>query len=158
MHGRRNGGKVCCDVMLVAILANEMQQLLHGWNFHHSGATKRFKRIVGESPAAYVAAHAARGIIRGKARERHLPGFDLPDYRAESVFHAHGSGNDCLIVHFCALEEMLRQVAAMEADGFVWIFSVVVIPIEQRAGRLRGEAKHMHAEHTANIHFACAGH
>lgn len=45
----------------------------------------------------------------------------------------------------------------MEATCLVWIFSVIVVPVQQSAGSLRGQLQRTHAEHSAHIHFASAG-
>src|SRR5580658_5631781 len=52
-HSRFADGGVHCgeirrDVMLEAVLANVMQQLLHFGNFDDAGAAESFERIVGE--------------------------------------------------------------------------------------------------------------
>ena len=49
------------------------------------------------------------------------------------MFSLPRSGNDFLEVHSDALEEVLGQIAAMEADGLIGIVAVVVVPIEQGA-------------------------
>jgi hypothetical protein len=46
----------------------------------------------------------------------------------------------------------------MEADRLVGIVAVVVVPVEQRAGRFRGQLQGVHADHAADIHFAGARH
>ena len=50
VHRRRDARKIRGHVMLEAVLADVVQQLLHARNLHHARAAERFQRIVGESP------------------------------------------------------------------------------------------------------------
>ncbi len=67
------------DVMLEAVLADEVQQFLQPRNLHHTGAAERRKRIIGESPLADVAANTCRCDRRSRsARMSSGLAFTLP--------------------------------------------------------------------------------
>ena len=46
----------------------------------------------------------------------------------------------------------------MKADRLVGVGTVVVVPVEQSGRRAGRQLQRMHAEHTADVHFAGAGH
>ncbi len=105
--------------------------------------------IVGEFAFADVAVDGAFQVIGGEAGVAHGAGFHQALTGAVGVFAAHRAGDDLLEIHLHGLEEMLGQIAAVEADGLVGIVAVVVVPIEQRAGSLAGELQRVHADHAA---------
>src|SRR6266851_2698221 len=143
--------------MLEAVLADIAQQFLQPGNFNHSGTAKRLERIVRESPATRIAADFCGNIVSGKAGETHGAGFDSSHACPESIFHADGSSDDRLVVHFHLTEEMLGKIAAVEADRFVGIGAVIVIPVEQGAWALRSELQGVHAKNSADVYFTSAG-
>src|SRR5208283_3587838 len=124
---------------------------------HHSGPAEGIQGIVGESAFADIAANPAGAIVGGKAREAHRARLHAADAGSEGVFAAHRPGDDFLEIHAHVLEEVLGKVAAMEADGLVGIVAVVVVPVEQGAGRFRGEAQGVHGDGAADVDFAGAG-
>ena len=95
-------------------------------------------------------------IVSGEAGEGHGRGFDLADHGAEGVELADGAGDDLLKIHAHVGEEMFRKIGAVEADGFIGIVAVVVVPIQQGAGRAGGQTQGVHADHAGDIHFAGA--
>ena len=127
-------------------------------NLHHAGAAERRQRIVGELALADVAIDGAFQIVGGEAREAHRAGLHQAFAGAVGVLAADGAGDDLLEIHLDALEEVLRQVAAVEADGLVGIVAVVVVPVEQGAGSFAGQLQGVHADHAADIDFAGARH
>src|SRR6185437_11408358 len=76
---------------------------------------------------------------------------------AVRILPSHGAGYDRLIVHLHVFEERLRQIAAVEAYGLVWIIPVVVVPIQESARRTGRECKRVHADGAAHVHLACTG-
>ena len=76
-----------------------------------------------------------RTVVGGEPRKTHRRRPSLCPPGAKSVVFADSARNDRLEIHPNILEEMLRQIAAVEADGFVRIFAVIVVPVQQRAGR-----------------------
>src|SRR5580693_9563330 len=116
--------------MLEAVFTNVTQQFLHVRNFHHTGAAESFQRIVGKSPFADVTANHSILIVSGKTRETHRSGLHLAHARSEGIVLSHRAGDDLLVIHAHFLEKVLGQIAAMEADGLVWILAVVIVPIE----------------------------
>src|SRR5204863_7651435 len=62
LNGARHRREVRRDVVLETVLTDVAKELLHLRNFHNSGATKCFQRIVGEFPFAHVAANHTAGI------------------------------------------------------------------------------------------------
>src|ERR1022692_407113 len=158
LHGARHGGHVGGYVMLEAVFADEAQQGLKVRNLHHAGAAEGSQRIVGELALADVAIDAAFQIVGGEAREAHRAGLHQALAGAVSVLAAHRAGDDLLEVHLDTLEEVLRQVAAMEAHGLVGIVAVVIVPVEQGARGFAGQLQGVHADHAADIHFAGARH
>ena len=74
------------------------------------------------------------------------------------VLLADGARDDELVVHLHAfVEEVLGQVGAVEADGLVGVVAVVVVPVEQRGGRLAGERERVHAERAEDVDLAGGG-
>ena len=45
----------------------------------------------------------------------------------------------------------------MEANGFVGIVGVIIVPVEESAGRLRGELERVHTDDAGDVDFAGAG-
>src|SRR5581483_5462703 len=120
------------------------------------GAAEGVQRIVSEAAIADIAADAAFAIARGETGVAHGRGFDAAHASTEGVQLADRSGNDLLEIHFDVGEEVLGEIAAVEADGLVWIITIIVVPIEQRAGRSGGEPQGMHADNADDIGFARA--
>ena len=131
MYRSSHGGKVGSNVVLEAVLANVVQQLLHFWNFNHSRAAKGIQRIVCKTTFAYIATYLAGSIIRRKAREAHLLRLDKSNHGALCVFLADRAGDDFLEVHLERPEEMFRQISAVKANCLIGISPVIVIPIKQ---------------------------
>src|SRR5438874_811460 len=111
--------------MLEAVLADVAQQLLQAGNLDHARAAEGLERIGREGAAADVAAHFSRQVICREPGKAHGAGLDPPDAGPECVRLPHSAGNDLLEIHPDALEEMLRQVAAMEADRLIGFLTVV---------------------------------
>src|SRR6266567_8981371 len=154
MNSRSDVREVGGDVVLKAVLADKMQQLLHSSNLDNSCATEGVQRVVSESALANVAAYRARRVVGGEASEAHGIGLDQPHACAKCVLLAHCAGNDFLEIHLCRAEEMLGQVRAMEAYRLVRVFAVVVIPIEKCRRSAGGELERVHREHATNVSFA----
>src|SRR5271154_4280288 len=114
-------------MMLKSVLADVMQQLLQLVNLDHANSAESIQRIVGKRALAYIPANHASGVVGREARKAHRPRLHSADHRSERVVLAHGSGDDLLEIHAHILEEMLGQVAAMEADGLVRIVSIVIV-------------------------------
>ncbi len=96
-------------------------------------------------------------VIGGEAREAHRASLHAAHAGAEGVLLAHRAGDDGLEVHDDVFKEVLRQIGAVEADALVRIAAVVVVPVEQRAGRLAGQRERVHAHHAADVDFARGG-
>src|ERR1035438_9485133 len=158
LHGTGDGGHVGGYVMLEAVFADKAQQGLEMENFHDAGTAESDQRIVGELALSHVAIDAAFQIVGGEAREAHRAGLHQALAGAVGVLAAHRAGDDLLEVHLDALEEVLRKIAAMEADGLVGIVAVVIVPVEQGAWRFAGQLQRVHADHAADIHLAGARH
>ena len=140
IHRRRYRGQVGRDVVFETVLADEMQQLLHMGNLNDTRATKGVQWVVGELALADVASHPPGCVVGGEAGKAHLFRLDQSHTRTERVFFTHGAGNDFLEIHFHRTKEVLGQIRAMEADRFIGISSVVIVPVEKRGGRLRSQA------------------
>src|SRR4051794_6914343 len=123
-------------MMLEASLADVSEQVLQLWYLDDARAAEGLQGIVGEVALADVAPHLAFAVISGEARIAHRRSLHTADAGAEGVLLTDGAGDDLLEVHADVLEEVLGQVAAVEADSLVRIAAVVVIPIEQCAWRL----------------------
>src|ERR1700722_6524863 len=134
MYRAGGAGKIRSHMMLETILANVAQQLLQAGNLHNAHATKCVQRIVGERAFADVTADHARRIVSREAGKAHRSGFYAADDGAECVLFADSACDDLLKIHADVLKKMLRQVAAMEADGFIRIVAVIIVPVEQGAG------------------------
>src|SRR6185369_11878839 len=144
-------------MMLEPGFANVVQQFLHVRNLPDACSAERLQRIVCEFSFTHVSANRSVEVIGGEAGIGHCPGFDSADTGAEGVVLTDGSGNDLLEVHAYVAEEVLWKVAAVEADGFVGIVAVVVVPVQKGTGSFRCERQCMHAHHAADIDFASAG-
>src|SRR5271154_1097315 len=151
-----DGGKISGDVVLESVFADVTKEFLHPRDLHDSRTAKSFQRVVREVTNADVAADSAGAVVGGKACVAHGAGLNATNTSPESIVLSDGTGNDFLEVHFDVTEEMLGQVAAVEADVFVGIATVVIVPIQQGTGRFRSQTEAMHAEHAANVYFASA--
>src|SRR5271154_5765396 len=151
-----DGGKISGDVVLESVFADVTKEFLHPRDLHDSRTAKSFQRVVREVTSTGVTANSAGAVVGGKACVAHGAGLNATNTSPESIVLSDGTGNDFLEVHFDVTEEMLGQVAAVEADGFVGIATVVIVPIQQGAGRFRSQTEAMHAEHAANVYFASA--
>src|SRR5690348_3119954 len=139
VQDRTDRGQVGGYVVLEPLLANVAQQMLHSRNFNDACAAEGFERIVRELPIPHIAAYFPGVIVGGKAGVAHGAGFHAAYAGAEGIFFPHGASDDRLKIHVHVGEEMLGQVAAVETDGLIRIATVVVIPIEQRTRRARGQ-------------------
>src|SRR5208282_2993771 len=157
VNGGGNRGKICGDVMFEAVFADVAEQFLEMRDFYYAGAAKGFEGIVGESAFTDVARDFSGEIVGGETRETHWATFYAADAGAESVVLADRARDDFLKVHADILKKMLRQIAAVEADGFIGIFGVIVVPVEEGAGRLRGELQGVHTNDASDVDFAGAG-
>jgi len=152
----RHGRKISGDVMFEAVFADVMEQLLEAGNFDDASSAKSLQGIVGKAAAAGITADFALDVVGGETGEAHGPGLHYAHAGSEGIFLAHGTGDDGLVVHFHVAEEVLWKIAAVETDGLVGVGAVVVVPVEQSAGRFRSELESMHAENAADVHFAGA--
>ncbi len=130
---------------------------MHPRNLHDAGAAKGVERVVGELALADVAANLPGQIVGREAHETHLLRLDQADNRSECVLLADRARDDFLKIHFERAEEMLGQIGAMEANRFIGIATVVVVPVEQCRWRARGQLHCVHSKHAGDIHFAGAG-
>ena len=144
-------------MVLEALLADVAQQLLQLRDVGDAGTAEGLQRIARELAFANVATNAAMEVVGGEAREAHRAGLHAAHAGAEGVLLADGAGDDGLEVHDDVFEEVLGQIGAVEADALVRIAAVVVVPVEQRAGRLAGERERVHAHHAADVDLACGG-
>ena len=110
VHGRSDRGEVRGDVVFEAVFADVVQQLLQPRNFHYARAAEGFEGIVGEVPAAGVAANVAASIVGRKARKTHRSCLHPTDASAEGVVLAHRAGNDLLKIHAHVLEKCLGRL------------------------------------------------
>src|SRR5713101_8402981 len=107
--------------MLEAALADVAQQMLHARNLDYARAAESLERIVGKHSLAHVPADSALAIVGGKPRVAHGPSLHTAHTGAEGVFLPYGSCDDLLKVHAHVLEEVLWQIAAVEAYRLVGI-------------------------------------
>src|SRR5437773_11906008 len=91
MNGRGDRGKIGGNVMLEAVLANEVQQLLHPWDLNYTCASEGIQRVVSESALANVAAYLARGVIGRETGRTYRPRFDQSHAGAKRVLFANRS-------------------------------------------------------------------
>src|SRR6185437_15590649 len=126
-----DGGKIRGDVMFKTIFADVAQEFLHARDFDDARATEGLERIVGKRASAEIATHITCAIVRGEASESHFARFDQTHAGAKRIFLAYGAGDDGLVIHFYGFQKLLWQIAAVKADGFIRIISVVVVPVEQ---------------------------
>ena len=97
-------------------------------------------------------------IIGRESHKTHRRGSHTADASTLGVFLTDGARDDLLEIHAHLVKKVLRQVAAMEAHGFIRIVPVVVVPIEQRARRFGRELQGVHADHATDIDFARTRH
>src|SRR5438552_15719962 len=100
--------------MLEAVLANEVQQLLHPWDLNYARTSEGIQRVVSESALANVAAHFARGVIGRETGKTHRPRFDQSHAGAKRVLFANRARVNFLEVHLHRAAKMLRQIRAFE--------------------------------------------
>src|SRR5580704_2229269 len=157
VDGMRYRGEICGYVMFEAVFADVAEQFLEMRDFYYAGAAESFEGIVSELALANISGDFACEVVGGETRETHRAALDAPYAGTESVVLADGAGDDFLKVHADVLEKMFRQVAAVEADGLVGIVRVIIVPVEEGAGRLRGELQGVHADDAGDVDFAGAG-
>src|SRR4051794_26078463 len=119
--------------------------MLQAWNFHHAGPAKCIERVHSERAVAYISANLSSQVVRRKTRVAHRSRFYATDACAVCIFLTDRARDYLLEVHFHISKKVLRQIAAMEADCFVRIVSVVIVPVEKRTWRSGRETKRMHA-------------
>src|ERR1700722_2491703 len=156
MNYSTNSGEIRGDMVLESVFANVVKKLLHSRNLDDPGAAKSFQRIIRERSPADVSTNSSRLVIRREACIAHRAGFNAAHAGTEGIVLANGTGDDLLIVHLDVTEEVLRQITAVEADRLIRMAAVVIVPIEQSARRFGRQPQGMHAEHTADVHFAGA--
>src|ERR1035441_6581506 len=99
MHHPENLRKIGGGVMLKALLADHAQQILQVRDLHHASAAERLERIVGEPAAAHIAAHLAKPVVGGEAREGHGRRFHAAHASAKCIQLADGARDDLLEIH-----------------------------------------------------------
>src|SRR5579864_502851 len=156
MNCSGHAGKVRRNVMFEAVFANVVQQLLHFRNLHNPSPSEGIEWDIGEAAFANVAAHSSRGVISRKPRKAHSLRLDQANDCAVGVLLPDRAGNDFLKIHFEGAKEMFRKIRAVEANRFIRVGAVIVVPVKQRGRRSRSELQGMHAEHAGNVHLARA--
>src|SRR5580698_9423109 len=117
--------------MLESVFADVMKKVLQPRDLDNASSAKSVQRVVREGPFAAVAAHNFRNIVGRESCKSHLTRLHATDASSAGVFFSNRAGDDLLEVHADLLKTMFGQVAAMEADGFIGIVAVIVVPIEQ---------------------------
>src|SRR5438309_11192990 len=151
MHGGGGGREIRCHVVLESVLTDVMQQGLEFGNPYYPNPPKGIERVIGELTLTDVAADGSGPVIGGEAGETHSTRLDPSHDSPEGIVLTNRAGDDLLEVHADVLEEVFGKIAAVEANGFIGIFAVVIVPIEEGAGSFRGERQRVHAEGAADI-------
>src|SRR5260370_35185455 len=102
-------------------------------DLHHTCAAEGLQGIVGETALAQIAADRAGAVIGGESGIAHRLGLHASHAGPKGVVFSHRFGNYLLEIHSYVVEEVLREVSAVETNGLVGIFAGVVVPIEERA-------------------------
>src|SRR5579863_8149710 len=105
--------------MFETVLADIAQQFLHSGNTHHARAAEGLERIARELAFTHITADGSPAVVGRETRVAHGAALHAAHAGAKSIFPPNCARDDLLEVHFDILEEMLRQIAAMEADGLV---------------------------------------
>ena len=156
MNRSRDGGEIRGHMMLEAVRANKVQELLHFGDFDYPRAAESVQRIVGKLSFSHVTAHLALGIVGGETRKAHLFRLDESDARPKGVFFPYRASDDFLEVHLHGAEEGLGQVGAVKAHSLIRVRSVIIVPVEQSRGSAGSQPERMHAEHAADVDLAGA--
>src|ERR1700733_218250 len=127
MYGLRHIAEVGCDMVLEALAADVLEQLLQLGNLCHARATESGERIVSELARATVAANDAVAVIGGVPGIAHSSALDAAYAGTEGIVFADRAGDDLLEVHLDIFEEVFGQVGAVEADALVRMAVVVVV-------------------------------
>ena len=124
---------------------------------HRPGA-EGVEPVVGESALADISPNPSLGVGRGHPAEgkrpRRRPAFE----RSVGVFHAERAAEDRRRGDADVGQEALRPVAAVKQRALVVVVAVVVVPIDEGGGRLRGELHRMHRQHARHVNLAGARH
>src|SRR5258705_12924735 len=152
----RDRGKICRYVVLKTVFADVAQKALELRNFDDARSPKSVERIVGKRTFADISTHDSGCVVGGEAGKAHGTRLHSADTRSESIFFSDCPGDDFLEIHADILKEMLGQIAAVKAHCLVGIISIVIVPIEQRAGTFRAEPEGVHADGAANVDLAGA--
>src|SRR5437016_3015660 len=102
------------DVMLVAVLADEPQQLLEVWHLDYPVTAKRIELVFSEPPFANVGCHLPGQIISRDTAISERPRTDPAHDGPVSVFLADSAGDDFLVIHLLLSEKSLRQVRTVK--------------------------------------------
>ena len=124
---------------------------------HHPVAAETLGSVVRRFALADVSAHATVQVVGRGAAERDGASLQFAHDRAKRILLAHRPGDDLLEVHFEIFEEILGQVRAVEDHTLIRIVAVVVVPIDDGAGRAGGELQDVHADHADHVGLAGAG-
>src|SRR5437588_4059747 len=121
-------------MVLEAVFADESQQLLHLWNLYDACATEGMQRIVCKRTLTDIAFDLSIQVGSRESRKAHGACLHGAVERSMGILLANRSGNDLLVIHLHAfVEDVFRQVRAVEADCVIWVITVVMVPMQQGA-------------------------
>ncbi len=147
------------DVMLKAIVANVVHQILKALHMAQRQAALGGDRIVAEIAFAYIALDLAVFIVGGDLGKGHGTGRNLGLARAEALVRADGGAQHVQVGNFDGLlEKALGEVGAVEADAAVAVVAPVVIPVQISRALAGGKAHGVHGDRAGDVQFAGAGH
>src|SRR5271170_820455 len=131
-------------VMLEAVSADDLQEFLEPLDLDDGFGSKGIERIVGELPVTDISTNLSGNVVsadppegdracRGPALER--------SHRV--LFSEHGAQNRRGSNSDIG-KKILRPIAAVKEHAFVWVFSVIVVPVNQSGRATTGELKSVH--------------
>ena len=145
-------------VVLEAVAADVVEQPLELRHVGHRPGAEGVEPVVGESALADISPNPSLGVGRGHPAEgkrpRRRPAFE----RSVGVFHAERAAEDRRRGDADVGQEALRPVAAVKQRALVVVVAVVVVPIDEGGGRLRGELHRMHRQHARHVNLAGTRH
>src|SRR5690554_5599140 len=109
-------------------------------NLNHTITAKGMQGVIGDLPFPDISPDLTLKVIRGNPAVSGISRLNPSHQCSVGILFAHSSGDNRLIVHDRFMpENILRQIATVKDYAFVWIITVVVIPIQQSAGTSGGQ-------------------
>ncbi len=147
-----------CDMMLKAVAANVLHQLLEVIDLRHGDATVHSVGIVRNLAFAHVSADLTGSIVGRDTEEGEVTFADLGIHSAEGAHLAECAAQNAerRELEVVVSNERAREIAAVCADALVAVVGEVVVPIGECWSISRSQAESKHRHSSCDISLASA--